>query len=134
MIDLSDNSTTVHASSAEPWRVTVVDTGYDTMTGGRIKRVQKYIGDEPFFLTYGDAVADIDIPALLRFHKEHRHVGTLTAVNIAQICFQISFHSHLVGCAGVARSVGDGPLSARPWHHRFHWAFKRGLRGNGCGC
>lgn len=83
--DLSDNSMTTHSTSAEPWRVTVVDTGYDTMTGGRIKRIEKYIGGEPFFMTYGDAVADIDIPALLEYHKAHGHVATLTAVNIAQM-------------------------------------------------
>ncbi len=83
--DLSENSMTVHSSNAEPWRVTVVDTGYDTMTGGRVKRIQKYIGDEPFFLTYGDAVADIDIPALLGFHRRNGHIATLTAANIAQM-------------------------------------------------
>lgn len=82
--DLSDNSTTIESSNAEPWRVTVVDTGYQTMTGGRIKRIQKYIGDEPFFLTYGDAVADVDIPALLGFHRRNGHIATLTAANIAQ--------------------------------------------------
>ncbi len=83
--DLQNNTATVHSSHVEPWKVTIVDTGYDTMTGGRVKRIEKYIGDEPFFLTYGDAVADIDIPKLLEFHKKGGHIATLTAANIAQM-------------------------------------------------
>lgn len=78
------NEMTVHQSTLEPWKVTVVDTGYDTMTGGRIKRVQKYVGDEPFFMTYGDGVCDVDINKLLEFHKSHRKLATLTAVKQAQ--------------------------------------------------
>ena len=65
------NEMTVHESHLEPWKVTVVDTGYNTMTGGRIKRVQKYVGDEPFFMTYGDGVCDVDINKLLEFHQNH---------------------------------------------------------------
>lgn len=61
---------TVHSEHAEPWKVTVVDTGLDTMTGGRVKRIQEYIGDEPFMLTYGDGVADVNIDELVKFHKE----------------------------------------------------------------
>lgn len=83
--DLANNSAIVHSSHVEPWKVTIVDTGYDTMTGGRVKRIEKYVGNEPFFLTYGDAVSDIDIPALLDFHKKGGHIATLTAVNIAQM-------------------------------------------------
>lgn len=74
----------VHESHLEPWRVTVVDTGYDTMTGGRIKRIQKYVGDEPFFMTYGDGVCDVDINKLLDFHRTHGKKATLTAVKMAQ--------------------------------------------------
>lgn len=70
----------VHKSKAEPWKVTVVDTGYSTMTGGRVKRIQDYIGDETFMLTYGDAVCDVDIAELVKFHKSHGRVATLTAV------------------------------------------------------
>lgn len=81
--DFEKNTVEVHTAKADPWRVTVVDTGYDTMTGGRIKRIQPYIGNEPFFMTYGDAVADIDINALEKFHRENGHIATLTAVNIA---------------------------------------------------
>jgi len=74
------NEMTVHESHAEPWRVTVVDTGLNTMTGGRIKRIQKYIGDEPFLMTYGDGVCDVDIKKLIEFHQSHGKIATLTAV------------------------------------------------------
>lgn len=74
------NELTIHQSNIEPWKVTVVDTGLNTMTGGRIKRIQKYIGDEPFFMTYGDGVCDVDINKLLDFHKSHGKIATLTAV------------------------------------------------------
>lgn len=74
----------VYESHLDPWKVTVVDTGYDTMTGGRIKRIQKYVGDEPFFMTYGDGVCDVNINELLKFHKSHGKLATLTAVKQAQ--------------------------------------------------
>lgn len=70
----------IHRSETEPWRVTCVDTGYSTMTGGRIKRVQKYIGDETFMLTYGDGVCDVNISELVKFHESHGKLATLTAV------------------------------------------------------
>lgn len=74
------NEMTIHESHAENWKVTVVDTGLNTMTGGRIKRIQKYVGDEPFLMTYGDGVCDVDINKLIDFHKEHGKIATLTAV------------------------------------------------------
>ena len=74
------NEMTVHQNTAEPWRVTLVDTGLGTMTGGRVKRIQNYIGDEPFMLTYGDGVADIDLTALVRFHQSHGRIATMTAI------------------------------------------------------
>ena len=80
----ASNKMTVHSEHAEPWKVTVVDTGLDTMTGGRVKRIQPYIGDEPFMLTYGDGVADVDINKLVEFHKEHGHIATMTAVSVGQ--------------------------------------------------
>jgi glucose-1-phosphate cytidylyltransferase len=79
-IDLERNVTEYHNSSAEPWRVTLVDTGLETMTGGRIKRIQKYVGEESFLLTYGDGVGDIDIPKLVEFHKRFGRIATLTSV------------------------------------------------------
>lgn len=74
------NEMTVHDQFCEPWKVTVVDTGLNTMTGGRIKRIQKYIGDETFMMTYGDGVCDVNISELLKFHKAHGKIATLTAV------------------------------------------------------
>ncbi len=76
----ANNRMTVHENVAEPWRVTLVDTGLNTQTGGRIKRVQKYIGNEPFMLTYGDGVSDIDLNALLVQHKRSRKTVTLTGI------------------------------------------------------
>ena len=73
-----------HHTNIEPWKVTVVDTGYNTLTGGRIKRIQKYVGKEPFFMTYGDGVCDVDINKLLEFHKSHGKIATLTAVKLEQ--------------------------------------------------
>ena len=71
----------IHKSHSEPWRVTVVDTGLNTMTGGRIKRIKRYIGNEPFFLTYGDGVADVDLARELDFHHSHGKLATMTAVH-----------------------------------------------------
>ena len=71
---------TIHQNIAEPWRVTLVDTGLNTQTGGRVKRVQKYIGDEPFMLTYGDGVSDVDLNALLDQHQKSGKIVTLTGV------------------------------------------------------
>lgn len=74
----------IHDSNVEPWKVTVVDTGLKTNTGGRIKRIQSYIGDEPFMLTYGDGVCDVNIRELADFHFEHGKCATLTAVKLEQ--------------------------------------------------
>ena len=80
-VDLAKGSIEYHATHHEPWRVTLVETGADTMTGGRLKRVAPYLNaDEPFFLTYGDGVADLDIGKLAAFHKSHGKDATLTAV------------------------------------------------------
>lgn len=79
-----NNKMVVHEHHAEPWKVTVVDTGIDTMTGGRIKRIQKYIGNETFLMTYGDGVCDVDIRAVYDFHKQHGKLATLTAVRQKQ--------------------------------------------------
>jgi glucose-1-phosphate cytidylyltransferase len=78
--DLGNNSMEVHYSNAEPWKVTVLDTGVNTMTGGRIKRAERFINNEPFMLTYGDGVSDINIQELLSFHKSHGKKLTITAV------------------------------------------------------
>ena len=77
--DIEHNKMEVHQNNAEPWHVTLVDTGEDTMTGGRLKRVRSYLGDEEFCYTYGDGVGDVDITQLIRFHREQGTLATLTA-------------------------------------------------------
>ncbi|MBG9388877.1 glucose-1-phosphate cytidylyltransferase [Caenimonas aquaedulcis] len=78
--DMTRNSMEVHARHAEPWRVTLVDTGTETLTGGRLARVRSYLGDEPFCFTYGDGLADLDIAAAVRFHRAHGRHATVTAI------------------------------------------------------
>jgi glucose-1-phosphate cytidylyltransferase len=79
-IDLKNNSVKVHESEAEPWTITLVDTGVNSMTGGRIKRIQKHIGDEPFLLTYGDGVSDVNIKNLVATHQKSGKLCTVTSV------------------------------------------------------
>lgn len=74
----------IHDTAVDPWRVTVVDTGLNTMTGGRVKRVRDYINDEPFLLTYGDGVSDVNIEELVKYHKSHGKLVTMSAYNIGQ--------------------------------------------------
>lgn len=78
--DLKTNDVKIHQNGGEPWKVTLIDTGEATMTGGRLKRVRNYIGDETFCMTYGDGVSNINIKELIKFHKEHKCISTLTAV------------------------------------------------------
>ncbi len=83
--DFADGgSMQIHNNVAEPWKVTLVDTGLDTMTGGRVKRIQKYVGNETFMLTYGDGVSDVNIRELYDFHKKQGKMITLTAISVAQ--------------------------------------------------
>ncbi len=82
--NMKNNEMTVHECNTEPWKVTIVDTGLNTMTGGRIKRIKEYIGDETFLLTYGDGVCDLDIKDLVKFHKKNKGIVTLTAVRPAE--------------------------------------------------
>jgi len=79
-IDLEKNTVTHHNSQAEPWKVTLVDTGLNTMTGGRVKRIQRYVEGEAFMLTYGDGVSDVDIASLRRSHEKSGRLATLTAI------------------------------------------------------
>jgi glucose-1-phosphate cytidylyltransferase len=78
--DMRNNKTEIHQNGSEPWKVTLVDTGENTMTGGRLKRVRDYIGDETFCLTYGDGVTDVNIKNLIDFHRDQKALATLTAV------------------------------------------------------
>lgn len=82
--DLATNEMKVLSSNVEPWKVTIVDTGLNTMTGGRIKRIEKFIGNEPFMLTYGDGVSDIDLNALEKFHMENGKIVTMSSYNVGQ--------------------------------------------------
>ena len=82
--DLANNRMEVLHKHAEPWKVTLVDTGLHTMTGGRIKRVREYLNEEPFLLTYGDGVSDVDLAALVKFHHSHGKIATITGVNVGQ--------------------------------------------------
>ncbi len=83
--DLTEqNKVTILNQHSEPWKVTVVDTGLNTMTGGRIKRIRQYLDNEPFFMTYGDGVCDVEMDKLLEFHKSHGKIATLTSVTLEQ--------------------------------------------------
>jgi glucose-1-phosphate cytidylyltransferase len=79
-IDMTHNDIEVHHRRAEPWKITLVDTGLDTLTGGRLKRVKDYVNDETFCLTYGDGVSNVNIPELIEFHKKNKRLATVTAV------------------------------------------------------
>jgi len=78
--DIANNRMEVHQGSAEPWRVTLIDTGEDTLTGGRLKQVRSHVADETFCFTYGDGVSDVDINALIAFHRQHGKQATVTAI------------------------------------------------------
>lgn len=93
------NEIFVHNKHAEPWKVTVVDTGLNTQTGGRVKRIRDYIGKQPFMLTYGDAVGDINLSDLLEFHRKHGKIGTISMYNFGQN-------------KGVVEAGNDGVISA----------------------
>lgn len=82
--DYSNNKVVIENNKAEPWTVTIADTGLDTMTGGRIKKIKKYLNNEPFMVTYGDGVCDVDINKLVEFHKKNKKIATLTAVKQTQ--------------------------------------------------
>ncbi len=82
-VDMANNTVEVHKTRNEPWKVTMLYTGQDTMTGGRIKKAQDYIGNEPFLLTYGDGVCDVDINEVIKSHKESGKIATMTAVQLS---------------------------------------------------
>lgn len=107
------NEMTIHNSSCEPWKVTIVDTGYNTMTGGRIKRIQKYIGNERFLMTYGDGVCDVDINKLIEFHRSHGKIATLTAVKIAHDKGVLNIGGDNAVKSFREKHIGDGaPINA----------------------
>lgn len=106
-IDLAKNEVLVHRKHVEPWRVTLIDTGEHSMTGGRLRRVREYLGDDDFCFTYGDGVADIDVGALIRFHHEHGLQATLTAVQPPGRFGALQVNDHKV-LGFREKPVGDG--------------------------
>lgn len=108
--DLMNNYMEVHNQTAEPWKVTLVDTGLHTMTGGRVKRIQKYIGNETFLLTYGDGVCDVEIDKLVNFHKSHGKSATITAVNAGQRFGVLDLNTNNQITAFREKSDNDGNL------------------------
>jgi glucose-1-phosphate cytidylyltransferase len=109
-LDLSQNSMTIHENWSEPWRITMVETGQDTMTGGRLKAVRRYLDPhQPFCFTYGDGVADIDIAAELAFHAEHGRKATITAVSPPGRFGALGFEGDAVR-SFTEKPAGDGGL------------------------
>lgn len=107
-IDLQSNSIETHQTEAEPWKITLVDTGKTSMTGGRIKRIQKYIGNEPFLLTYGDGVGNIDITDLVNFHKQSQKMVTVTAVQPSGRFGALNLDEHDCVTSFLEKPKGDG--------------------------
>jgi len=107
-IDLSNNSIKIHDSQAEPWKITLVDTGNESMTGGRIKRVQHHIGNEPFMLTYGDGVSDVNINELVQFHKTGGKMLTITAVQPSGKFGALNIDENNTVNAFLEKPKGDG--------------------------
>jgi len=108
--DMRTHESEVHQDGNDPWRVTVVDTGADTLTGGRVKRIQRYVDGEPFLLTYGDGVGDVDISALVKFHQESGREATLTAVQPAG-----RFGALEISGTGSVERFAEKPLGDGDW-------------------
>jgi len=108
MVDLTNGSVVPYHSGNTDWKVTLVDTGLETLTGGRVKRLQRFIGNEPFMLTYGDGVADIDLDELLKFHKSHGRMVTISAVHPAARFGEIEMHEHQVVSFQEKPQTGQG--------------------------
>jgi len=107
-VDLSNGAVEVHARERENWKVHLVDTGHDTMTGGRLKRLRSWIGDETFMMTYGDGVSDVDVGALVEFHRKQGRLATVTAVRPPARFGSLSFHGDLVAEFSEKSQVGEG--------------------------
>ena len=102
------NSMEIHTNKTEPWKVTLIDTGLNTMTGGRVKRIQPYVGNNDFMLTYGDGVSDVDIAKLVEFHKNHGRAATITTVNMGQRFGVLETEKDGTICAFREKSDNDG--------------------------
>ena len=108
--DFTSNTTELLSNSSEPWTVTLLDTGLDTMTGGRLRRAREHIGNESFLLSYGDGVADVDIPRLLDFHRSQGTVATLTAIQP-----EARFGNLQIGSNGVIQDFTEKPKTESGW-------------------
>ena len=106
--DLANNKMEVHNSGSENWKVTLVDTGINTNTAGRIKRIQKYVGNEPFMLTYGDGVANINIPELIQFHKKTGKLATLSSIQLPGRFGNVETDANGTVTTFQEKPVGDG--------------------------
>ncbi|HEV8271623.1 MAG TPA: glucose-1-phosphate cytidylyltransferase [Chitinophagaceae bacterium] len=109
-INLSSNKITMHDTKAEPWNITLIDTGLNTMTGGRIRRVKDYIGNETFLLTYGDGVADVNIPGSVDAHKKHGKLCTVTAVQPSG-----RFGAIIIGNDNSVKAFAEKPKGDGAW-------------------
>lgn len=106
--DLANNKMEVHNTGSENWKVTLVDTGINTNTAGRIKRIQKYVGDEPFMLTYGDGVADVNITELIDFHKKSGKMATLTSIQLPGRFGNVETDKNGLVTSFQEKPIGDG--------------------------
>lgn len=104
----NDNKMTIHNNVTEPWKVTLVDTGLNTMTGGRVKRIQSFVEDDTFMLTYGDGVSDINIKELVKFHRGHGKIATLTAARMGQRFGVLDLSDNNMVRAFREKSIDDG--------------------------
>ncbi|NCX95476.1 MAG: glucose-1-phosphate cytidylyltransferase [Chitinophagia bacterium] len=109
-VDLATGEKIVHKNSAEPFKVSLIDTGLDTMTAGRLKRVLPYIGNEPFMLTYGDGVADVNINQLVDFHRAHKKICTMTAIQATSRFGVITMEDN-----GIINSFEEKPADSGTW-------------------
>jgi glucose-1-phosphate cytidylyltransferase len=109
-VDIRKNTIDIHQNFAEPWNVSLIDTGESTQTGGRIKRIQSYVNDDPFMMTYGDGVSDIDINKLTKFHSKNKKLITMTAVQQPG-----RFGSLIINTTGEVESFVEKPLGDGAW-------------------
>ena len=121
-IDMKNNKMEVHHKKAEPWKVTLVDTGLNTMTGGRIKRVQEYVGKKPFMLTYGDGVADVDLKKLAAYHEKKGGLATMTAIQP-----QGRFGAVNIAADGAVSSFQEKPQGDGAWINGGFFVLEPGI-------
>lgn len=121
-IDLKKNSVKVHSTASEPWKITLLDTGLETMTGGRLKRIQKYVGNETFLMTYGDGVGDINIKEVAKFHRHAKKLATVTAVQLAG-----RFGALDIGKDGSVSSFLEKPTGDGAWINGGFFVLEPGI-------